>query len=749
MPQLGKRRRTRWALLAVVALFASLFAVGAPPAGAEAGKAEATAAFNAACSGNATQDNNFTDVSEGHVHRAAINCLVHYGITTGTGDGTTYDPDGSITRSQMALFMQRAANKTGVQLAAVSDQGFADIGGLAQFIQDAANQMAGAGIVVGTSATRFGPNDPVTRGEMARILVAFLSAASARVTTNADGTISVTNDANAAVTIDEVFADSRATQPIHIDRAVSALAELGVARGTTETTFSPRNPVSRAQMAAFVTRALAFTSARPAGISIAPAGSEGADTTNDASDDKTLYTISVRDANHSPVRNARVDTFWIKGDTADVLEEDGTCDTGSGIGTGTGSTLCTIDATDLFTNGFGQATATAAALVDTENPITIWAWTGPLDAEFGAGTEVASYISPAAAPEGVTATEYSLKRSSATAIAAYGSVITVTLQAVDSNGKAVAEAGRNFSGTVTGTGLATRPIAVVTDETGAATFTVGGAQDYVVPTSGADTDKVVTWTLTERANDVSTGGTAGKYGGTNDYDAALTAASGIESTVTFSEAAAVATSGEIEQPMKYVQAVDNNTGGATHSVTVTVNDQYGNGMPNQAVVLSSGLRNTATVLETVGRYTGPDGTVVIPFSRDSAASAKEAISTTAGSAFGSTDVLWVEAPDEANTAASASAYALEAADTDNNEVVVTTGGSTPKYFVLEYDSNDRYNLSDTSVTPNVADGPVTQEAFEEALDEVLAADSGKTATVAWQYRDAKKNTVVEWTMAIS
>ena len=52
------------------------------------------------------------------------------------------------------------------------------------------------------------------------------------------------------------------------DSAVSALYELGVAKGTGMGYFSPAASVSRAEMAAFITRALGHTSARPAGVSI-------------------------------------------------------------------------------------------------------------------------------------------------------------------------------------------------------------------------------------------------------------------------------------------------------------------------------------------------------------------------------------------------------------------------------------------------------------------------------------------------
>ena len=92
-----------WAVLAAGALIASLLAVGASPAGADTDKAD-NKAGTAACVGGAIADNMFTDVSDDHTFRDAINCVAYYGITNGTGDGSTYSPNQDVTRAQMAVF---------------------------------------------------------------------------------------------------------------------------------------------------------------------------------------------------------------------------------------------------------------------------------------------------------------------------------------------------------------------------------------------------------------------------------------------------------------------------------------------------------------------------------------------------------------------------------------------------------------------------------------------------------------------
>ena len=70
MPQLVKKRRSGWAVLAATTLVASLLAVGAGPAAAldDDSKPNAPAATSA-CVGDATGDMMFSDVSEGHAFR--------------------------------------------------------------------------------------------------------------------------------------------------------------------------------------------------------------------------------------------------------------------------------------------------------------------------------------------------------------------------------------------------------------------------------------------------------------------------------------------------------------------------------------------------------------------------------------------------------------------------------------------------------------------------------------------------------
>ena len=110
MPQLVKKRRSGWAVLAAGALIASLLAVGSGPAAAveiEGGEDDPAnpshSTDHSACVGDATGAFGFTDVSDDSVHYDAINCLAYYGVTVGKtadtyapGDDVSQRPDGAV-----------------------------------------------------------------------------------------------------------------------------------------------------------------------------------------------------------------------------------------------------------------------------------------------------------------------------------------------------------------------------------------------------------------------------------------------------------------------------------------------------------------------------------------------------------------------------------------------------------------------------------------------------------------------------
>ena len=284
MPDLMRKRRSGWVVLAVCALIASLLAVGVNPATAVEEKADHLASTSA-CAGEAETDRMFTDVPEGHIFRDAINCLAYHGITVGTGDGTTFSPSRDVTRWQMALFVARAMKAAGVDLGAVVDAGFTDIGDAPAVSRDAINQLAANGVI--PEAGTYRPNDPTTRAETAILLVGFLDKAAPNVTITEDGVIML-GTGSAATEADDHFADVRALSSPSVDRAAAALWELGVTTGTNkaaavvdptraplDVNYDPQRTVTRGAMAAFITRALAHTSLAPATTTAGGSGPSG------------------------------------------------------------------------------------------------------------------------------------------------------------------------------------------------------------------------------------------------------------------------------------------------------------------------------------------------------------------------------------------------------------------------------------------------------------------------------------------
>jgi hypothetical protein len=113
--------------------------------------------------------NRFPDVDPGSVHAPGINAIAEAGITLGRADGT-YDPNGSVTRAEMASFLARAAQLEGVQ-----GTGFTDV--------DPTNvhtpniyAVRDAEITTGVTATTFDPDGNVTRAQMASFLIRTIEA---------------------------------------------------------------------------------------------------------------------------------------------------------------------------------------------------------------------------------------------------------------------------------------------------------------------------------------------------------------------------------------------------------------------------------------------------------------------------------------------------------------------------------------------------------------------------------------------
>jgi hypothetical protein len=174
----------------------------------------------------------FNDDS-GSVHEADIEAIAAAGITRGcnppANDG--FCPDAPVTRAEMAAFLNRA-----LSLPASSSDSFNDDDG--SVFEADIDAVAAAGITFGCNPpanTQFCPSRPMTRAEMATMLV------------RSFGYTPSTTD---------WFDDDGSS--VH-ESNINTLAEEGVTLGCNppaNSRFCPEDPVTRAQMASFLVRAL-------------------------------------------------------------------------------------------------------------------------------------------------------------------------------------------------------------------------------------------------------------------------------------------------------------------------------------------------------------------------------------------------------------------------------------------------------------------------------------------------------------
>lgn len=178
----------------------------------------------------------FTD-DNGNVHEGNIEAIAAVGITKGCGAAGSglYCPASTVTRGQMAAFLNRALN-----LPATGTDFFTDDNGTT--FEDDINRLAAAGITKGCGAVGSGmycPNGQVTRGQMAAFIVRAFG---------------YTDDGGGDLFTDD---DGSVFEP-EIDR----LGTAGVTKGCNPPTndqFCPSSLVRRDQMASFLARALELT----------------------------------------------------------------------------------------------------------------------------------------------------------------------------------------------------------------------------------------------------------------------------------------------------------------------------------------------------------------------------------------------------------------------------------------------------------------------------------------------------------
>ena len=177
----------------------------------------------------------FDDLGGDTTHRAAIGCVAAKRIAAGTGP-RTYDPTASVSRAQMATFLERLLVAAGVSVPGDAPDAFTDDS--TSIHQVAINRLAAMGIIGGVGGGRYDPQGSVTRAQMATFLARAVGAArGGRVPPAAQ---------------DFFFDDSI---DLH-EPNINIVAELGIAGGVALDTYNPGGQVSRGQMASFLARTL-------------------------------------------------------------------------------------------------------------------------------------------------------------------------------------------------------------------------------------------------------------------------------------------------------------------------------------------------------------------------------------------------------------------------------------------------------------------------------------------------------------
>lgn len=177
--------------------------------------------------GNAASKQLFTDVPTTKHFAEAVNDLAERNVIGGYPDGT-FKPGNSITRGQAAAIIAKMIK---LDTDNVKNPGFTDVS-TANGYYKAIAAMAQEGIIGGYPDGRYGPNDPIKRGQMASILVKAFD-------------LPRQYGNNPFKDIGQKWDSS------HYEN-ILIIHHLGITTGTTYNTFSPNLPITRGQAAKMI-----------------------------------------------------------------------------------------------------------------------------------------------------------------------------------------------------------------------------------------------------------------------------------------------------------------------------------------------------------------------------------------------------------------------------------------------------------------------------------------------------------------
>jgi hypothetical protein len=181
----------------------------------------------------------FADVPPAHLFYRFVETLFHVGVTAGCTP-TTYCPDGSTTREQMAVFLLRAREGAGFAPPPCTTAPFPDVpcsSPFAAWVQE----LVARGITAGCGGGLYCPTNPVTREQMAVFLLK-----------TSQGAGFTPPPCTAAA-----FSDVPCSSPFA--PWVQELVARGITAGCGGGLYCPGDPVTRGQMAVFLTKTFGLT----------------------------------------------------------------------------------------------------------------------------------------------------------------------------------------------------------------------------------------------------------------------------------------------------------------------------------------------------------------------------------------------------------------------------------------------------------------------------------------------------------
>jgi uncharacterized protein len=175
----------------------------------------------------------FPDVPAGNVHSDNIECGNALGLLQGLVDGR-FNPFGSLTRGQAASVIDRIANETGRPIEG-DRRSFSDVTGGPH--ADAIARLGGAGVIAGFNDGTFRPNLPVTRGQLATLLVRYIESTTGET-----------------LALGQPFPDVPANSELGVNLRKARAA--GIFNGTTSGQALPQRTIQRDQAASLFVRSL-------------------------------------------------------------------------------------------------------------------------------------------------------------------------------------------------------------------------------------------------------------------------------------------------------------------------------------------------------------------------------------------------------------------------------------------------------------------------------------------------------------